>query len=321
MDHSNTMEKVFKHTILGAGGAIANSLTDELLNHNQTVRLVSRSGFAREGTESVKGDFVIYADTMNAVQGSDVVYLLAGLPYDSRIWEENWPEIMQNTIDACKKGNAKLIFFDNVYMYGKVDGRMTEETPYNPCSKKGEIRAKIARQLEDEMKQGKLQAIIARSADFYGPYALQTSIPYVMALDKLLNGKKAQWMVNAKMPHSLTYTLDCGKALYLLANDEKAYNQIWHLPTYNPAISGEEFIQIAAHELGVSSKYSVLKKWMVKMGGLFNKTIAELYEMLYQNEMNYHFDSSKFNTYFNFQPTTYEQGIRETIEFAQRNKE
>ena len=31
---------------------------------------------------------------------------------------------------------AKLIFFDNVYMYGKVNGIMTEETAFNPCSKK-----------------------------------------------------------------------------------------------------------------------------------------------------------------------------------------
>lgn len=32
----------------------------------------------------------------------------------------------------------------NVYMYGNVAGPMTENTPYAPCSKKGEIRTKIA---------------------------------------------------------------------------------------------------------------------------------------------------------------------------------
>ena len=51
---------------------------------------------------------------------------------------------MSNSIEACKRAGAKLIFFDNVYMYGKAGGPMTEETPFNPCSKKGEIRAKIA---------------------------------------------------------------------------------------------------------------------------------------------------------------------------------
>lgn len=37
----------------------------------------------------------------------------------------------KNAIEACKVNKAKLIFFDNVYMYGKVDGKMTEETPYS----------------------------------------------------------------------------------------------------------------------------------------------------------------------------------------------
>ncbi|HKJ41787.1 MAG TPA: NAD-dependent epimerase/dehydratase family protein [Sunxiuqinia sp.] len=310
------MKKNEKHTILGAGGAIGNSLTDELLKHQENVRLVSRSGAAVEGAESVKGDFTIYADTLNAVQGSDVVYLCAGLQYDSRVWEEQWPKIMQNTIDACKHENAKLIFFDNVYMYGKVEGTMTEKTPYNPSSKKGEIRARIARKLEDEMTGGELDAIIARSADFYGPYALQTSIPYVMAISKLLKGKKAQWLVDARKLHSLTYTLDCGKALYLLAKNPNALNQVWHLPTYNPAITGEEFIKLGAKELGVAPKYSVLPKMMVKLGKLFDRTIYELDEMLYQNQFDYHFDSTKFNTYFKFEPTSYADGIRETIAFA-----
>jgi hypothetical protein len=54
---------------------------------------------------------------------------------------------MRNAIEAAKRANARLVFFDNVYMYGKVDGVMTEETPFNPCSKKGEIRAEIATSL------------------------------------------------------------------------------------------------------------------------------------------------------------------------------
>ncbi len=63
-----------------------------------------------------------------------------------------WPAIMQNTIDACKTHNAKLIFFDNIYCLGKVNGSMTEESPFNPNSKKGLVRAAIATQLLNEIK-------------------------------------------------------------------------------------------------------------------------------------------------------------------------
>ena len=40
--------------------------------------------------------------------------------------------------------------------------------------------------------------------------------------------------------------------------------------------------------------------------------IRELYEMLYQYEDDYIFDSSKFTKTFRFQPTAYAEGIRRT---------
>ena len=304
-----------KHTILGAGGAIGNALTYELLKSKESVCLVSRSNYSIPGAEAVKADLTSYSETLNSVQGSDIVYLCAGLTYDSTVWSELWPKIMQNTIDACKIVGAKLIFFDNVYMYGKVDGKMTESTPNNPCSKKGEIRAIIASRLEAEMKQNNLQAIIARSADFYGPYASQTSVLYFMAIEKLMNGKKAQWLADDTKLHSFTYTLDCGKALKMLSDKEECYQQIWHMPTYSPAINGSSFIELIAKELGVASNHTVLKPWMLKLAGFFDKTIFEAYEMIYQSEFDYQFDSSKFNAYFNYKPTSYKTGVRETIEF------
>lgn len=308
-----------KHTILGAGGSIGNALTYELLKTNEDVRLVSRSNYSIPRTESFKADISSYEETLLSVKNSDIVYLCAGLKYDSKTWADLWPKIMQNTIDACKNVGAKLIFFDNVYMYGRVSGKMLETTPYNPCSKKGEIRARIALQLESEMKQNNIKAIIARSADLYGPYAIKTSVPYILAIDKLMKGKKAQWLIDVNKSHSFTYTMDCATGLTLLSNRNECYNQIWHLPTFNPGIDGKTFIELAAKELCVDPNYSVLKKWMVKMVGLFDKTISESVEMIYQSEFEYYFDSTKFDDFFKYQPKSYKDGIHETIEFL-KNK-
>lgn len=308
-----------KHTILGAGGSIGNALTDHLLATDQSVRLVSRSNYSVSGAESFQADLTSYEETLKSVKGSDVVHLCVGLPYHSKIWAEQWPLIMRNAIDVCKSTGARFIFFDNVYMYGKVDGKMTEETPYNPTSKKGELRAKIARMLEDEMKLNNIKAIIARAADLYGPYSTTTSMLYIMGFEKLLNGKKAQWLGHAEKSHSFSYTTDCAKAMYLLSTQKDCYQQVWHLPTYNPAPTGKEYIELIAKELGVKADYTVLKKWMVRMAGLFNRTIFEAAEMLYQSEFDYYFDSTKFNKHFNFQPTPYDQGIRETLSFLLTN--
>lgn len=309
-----------KHTILGAGGSIGNALAHLLLKQNEDVRLVSRSQFSILGTESVKADITSYPETLNSVKDSDIVYLCAGLPYDANVWNDLWPKIMQNVIDACKHVGAKLIFFDNVYMYGKVDGKMIETTPYNPCSRKGEIRAIIASRLDVEMEHNNIKAIIARSADLYGPHITQNSVPYFMAFEKMMNGKNAQWLVDPHKMHSFTYTLDCAKGLYLLGQKAECNQQVWHLPTYNPPIDGEKFIALIAKEFGIAPNYSVLKKWMIRMAGIFDKTIYESYEMLYQYESDYYFDSTKFNDYFNFKPTTYQEGVKETIAFLKTNK-
>src|ERR1035437_10154156 len=132
-------------TILGAGGSISNELARLLAARNLPFRLVGRNPKALPGaTEAVAADLADREQTIRAVAGSSIVYLLVGLTYDHKLWHEAWPRIMSNTIEACKRAGAKLIFFDNVYMYGRVSGPMTEETPFNPCSRKGEIRARIA---------------------------------------------------------------------------------------------------------------------------------------------------------------------------------
>jgi nucleoside-diphosphate-sugar epimerase len=303
------------HTILGANGTIAGELIPVLQTNAQQIRLVSRNPKKITGAEIFQADMLNRDQVFQAVKGADFVYLLVGLDYNRKVWKTEWPVIMRNTIDACKASGARLIFFDNVYMYGKVDGNMTESTPFNPCSVKGKIRAEIDEMLLKEMNAGGLRAMIAKSADFYGPRTPKTSVASIMIFDKMKNGKSAQWFVNAQQPHSFTYTPDAALALYMLAGTESAYRQTWHLPTAIPALTGNEFVSIAAKYMHAKNKVQVLPKWLVRTMGLFVPVMKELGEMLYQNEFSYVFDSSKFENAFQFTPTSYEEGIRQTAEW------
>lgn len=301
------------HTILGAGGAIGNELGKELSRRGERIRLVGRNPqMAKGAVEVVAADLSDLQQTIDAVNGSAVAYLMVGLKYDLTVWRDLWPRIMQNAIEACKRANAKLIFFDNVYMYGKVSGAMTENTPFNPCSKKGEIRSQIATMLLNEVQAGNLTALIARSADFYGPEA-RTSVPSLLIFDKFVKGRKASWLVNDSVRHSFSFTPDAGKSLVLLAENEKSWNQTWHVPTAPNPPTGREFIGLAAREFGIHPNYGTLSRWMIKLAGIFDSTIRESYEMLYQSEFEYLFDSTKFERAFDFRPTSYVEGIRETV--------
>jgi nucleoside-diphosphate-sugar epimerase len=308
-----TFSTMSLHTILGAGGVIADTLTPELTSRQIPVRLVSRHPKASPpGATALAADLTDAGQALEAIRGSSLVYLCIGLPYRYSIWRQQWPRIMDNTISACQKTGAKLIFFDNVYMYGKTDGPMTEETPYDPSSRKGDLRARLATQVMSEVRKGNIVATIARAADFYGPGAGKTSVPDITVFQRLLKGQRAQWLLNAGVPHSFTYTPDAAKALYLLSQDENSWNQVWHLPTSASPLTGARFVELAAAALSQPNRLFVMPKWIIRLGGLVDKTTAELVEMLYQYEFDYLFDSSKFEAAYHFRPTSYEEGIRAT---------
>jgi nucleoside-diphosphate-sugar epimerase len=146
-------------------------------------------------------------------------------------------------------------------MYGKVDGPMTEETPFRPNSRKGEIRAQIATTLLNEIRAGGVTALIARFADFYGP-RVRTGLPNKLVFDKFVKGKKAMWHVNDSARHSFSFTPDAARSLVLLADAENAWNQTWHVPTAPNPPTGKEFIELAATEFGTEAKYRVLTEWL-----------------------------------------------------------
>jgi nucleoside-diphosphate-sugar epimerase len=304
------------HTLIGAGGAIGSPLAAELLQQGAPVRLLSRSGRSMQGAEARAADVFQWKDLVAGIAGSKVAYLLVGLDYNTKLWQEQWPVVMENTLRACAETGVPLVFFDNVYMYGAVDGKMTEQTPFNPTSKKGEARAKIATMLLESVQRGEVTASIARSADFYGPWADEKSQFYQTVIKNIAAGKKAQWLGNANMPHSMSYTLDCAKALVTLANDPTSFNQTWHMPTHNPPPLPTDLIQMVSRELGVAyAGVQAAPKWLVRTIGLFVPIMKEMVEMLYQNERPYWFDSSKFEQQYQYSPVDYEQGIRETIAF------
>ncbi|GGF20389.1 NAD-dependent epimerase/dehydratase family protein [Echinicola rosea] len=303
-------------TILGSGGVIANELAKELSPYTAKLRLVSRHPQKVNPENDIFTADLTNAEQVNqAVAGSHIVYLTVGLKYKAHIWESAWPKIMSNVLNACSRHRCKLVFFDNVYMYDpNYIGKMTEETPIRPVSKKGTVRAKIADMLLEKIQKGEVDAIIARSADFYGPHIKLKSILTELAFKPLAKSGTAKWLSNAHQPHAFTFTPDAGKALALLGNTEDAYNQVWHLPTASNPPTGKEWIHLIAKELGKTPKHQVLPPWFFTTSGLFVPFMRELKEMLYQYDRPYIFDSTKFQENFFFKPTNYKDGIKKIVE-------
>jgi nucleoside-diphosphate-sugar epimerase len=302
--------EVNKHVIFGAGGTTANALTRELLNNHHTIRLVSRRPVNTTGATIswVKADLMVYEEVVNAAKGASVIYLCNGVGYKNQDWKDHWPVIMQNVIDAAKKTGARLLFFDNTYMYGRVTGSMTESTPYNPCSVKGEVRARIAAQFMHEVNNGNIAGAIARAPAFYGTDSRQ-SVLDSLVIDRFVGHQKARWFGDPRFTHNFGYLPDMGKALYLLGQDRRGDGQVWHLPTA-PPITGLKFIELAAEIYGAEPGFFRINKPLLRLTSLFNQAAASQLEMFYNWEQDFNFVSSKFEQYFNVQPTSYAEGIK-----------
>ena len=295
--------------ILGSGGAIGKDLAVELKKYTDKIRLAGRNPQkVNSDDELVVCDLKIAENVENAVKGCDVAYLTVGIQYKLKVWQEQWPLIMKNTISACKKHNTRLVFFDNMYMYhpGKLNP-MTEETEIQPSSKKGKVREQIAQMILNEVKTGKLQALIARAADFYGP-GISNSVFNEVVVKNLKNGKKANWFCSLNYLHNFTYTPDAALATAILGNTPQAFGEVWHVPTAAP-LTGNEWIEKVAAKLGVKPKTMVASKFIVKTMGLFNPIMKEFVEMQYQWDRDYNFNSSKFETTFNIKPTPVDEAI------------
>jgi nucleoside-diphosphate-sugar epimerase len=233
------------------------------------------------------------------------------------VWQENWPSFIQNVIEGCLKHQSKLVFFDNVYMYAKsAIPFMTETSQVEPPSKKGAVRARVREMIMDAVKNKGLTALIARSADFYGPDT-GNSVFNIMVVDNLVKGKKAQAFGNIEKIHTYTYVPDAAKATALLGNTGDAYQQEWHVPTTKERLSNRDWINLAAKKLNVEAKIQPVPVWMIRMLGLFVPVMKEFPEMVYQNEQDYIFDSTKFEKRFGIKSTPAEEGVEELVRSKQ----
>ena len=298
-------------TVLGASGQIGTGLAHELHSHYTTdIRLVSRNPKKLHDSDELRSaDLTSSAETDAAVEGSDVAYLTVGLPPDSELWARQLPSMMKNTIDACEKHGTRLVFFDNTYMYPMTSEPQTENTSFAPRGSKGRTRATMTTMLLEAMEQSRIEAVICRAPEFYGPGKTQ-SFTNSLVFDAIAEGKKARIPLSANTLRSLIWTPDASRAMALIGNTDSAYGQTWHLPVAAPGITYRDLVQLAAREWRQEADYLVVPKAAFALGRLFSKNARELWELLPRYQADNIFITEKFSEAFpDFRVTTYAEGV------------
>ena len=302
------------HVIFGTG-AISLALLDALRHRGEIARLVNRSGRAHvpDEVEVIGGDARDPSFTTAVSKGARVVYQTLNPPYPE--WTAQFPGLQAGVLAAAEASGARLVSMENVYMYGRPAGRtLTEDRTYDAHTKKGQLRARMARELLAAHIAGRVEVAIGRASDYFGPRGGAQSNLGDRVFPAALAGKTATVLGDPDQPHTYTYIPDIGEALAVLGEHPDAPGQVWHVPNDPDTRSTRQLVDLIYHDAGQPrTKLRAMPPLMLRALGLFNPAARELTEMQYLFEEPFVVDSSKIANKLDVHATPIEQALVSTL--------
>lgn len=300
--------------IFGAG-QVGLTLMEQLAAEDVQVTLVNRSGRVQEplpaSVRVVAGDLTDAATVARLAADAEVIFATAQPAYTN--WPKGWPPLIQGIIDGVSQTNARLVFVDNLYMYGATHGQpIRESLPYAATGHKGKARTQVATMLLDAHAAGRLQATIGRASDFFGPRGTDTAVFGERFFAAAFAGKAVDLFGDPDLPHTYTYLPDFARGLITLSRRTEAYGRAWHTPNHQ-TISTAAMTRLFAAALGTPIKTRTVSPFMLSLAGLFVPVVREMQEMRYEFEEAYVVDDSQFRAAFGAMTTPLPDAVRATV--------
>lgn len=298
------------HVVLGAG-QIGTRLVELLRARGLRVRQVRRTAAAAD-PDLVTGDITDLDFARRATAGAAVVYDCMNPAYHR--WPQELLPIARGALHGAAHAGARLVALDCLYMYGRPTGPLREDTPLRPCSKKGELRVRLAEMRLAADRRGDVPVAIARASDFFGadlPYSVWN--PRFFA--RIFAGRPGEVFGDPDLPHAYTSADDVARALLTLGASDGGFGQIWHIPT-PPAESTRALATRLGRALGLDVTVKSVPRWLVRALGLASPMLREMVEMLYQWEVPFVVDDSKFRAAFGWGATPIDDAVARTAAWA-----
>ena len=302
------------HVVFGATGGVGVAVVAELLRRGNSVRAVSRGGNAPEGAEGAAADAADAAEAAAAARGAGVVYHCVNPGYTR--WPELLPPVSRSILGAAESSGAKLVFADNLYAYGPVDGPLREDMPPTASGPKGRTRVEVAAEMLAAHQDGRVRVTIGRASDYYGPGGANSASGEPV-FGRVLAGKRPQWTGKLDVPHTFHYLPDIARGLVTLAERPEADGGVWHLPAAEP-VTAQEFFDLVFEAAGrpTPAKAQIAGPALLAVAGIFSPMLRELRETAYQFRRPFVIDSSKFEGAFGrLEPTPHREAVERTVEW------
>jgi nucleoside-diphosphate-sugar epimerase len=303
-----------QHVIFGTG-AIGLATLDALRRRGETARLVNRSGTAPvpDDVEVLGGDASDPAFTTAAANGAQVVYQTLNPPYHQ--WVELFPALQASVLAAAQATGARLVSMENVYLYGPPAGQpLTETRPDTAQTKKGKLRARMARELLAAHEAGNVQVAIGRASDYFGPRGGAQSILGDRVIPAALAGKTATVIGDPDQPHTYTYISDIGEGLAVLGEHPDAPGEVWHLPNDPQTRTTRQLVDAIYRLAGQPrTKLRGTPPLLLRAVGVVNPTVREILELQYEFQEPFIVDSTKIAAKLDVHATPLDQALADTL--------
>lgn len=302
------------HVVLGGSGGVGSAVVRELVARGERVRSVNRTGnvpYLPPTVDIRVGEAVVIESLRAACAGASAIYHCLHPHRDMGLLA---PET-SNIVTVASELGAPIIAAQAVFLYGRVEGPMSEETPVAPADPLGRAHATAARILTEAHQSGRARVLIGRAAHLYGSYLRR----FWCGLDPFaaLEGKPATVYGDLDAPHSYMFVDDFARGLVTLGEHDDAFGRVWHVPAA-PTRSTRELLSLLydAAEQPLQLRH---RSWSrLRLGSMVSREQALLRTLLYQFAGPYEVDHSRFAAAFSSNPTPHEQALRQTVEWSRK---
>ena len=291
------------HVVLGASGAAGSALVSALAEAGLPARGVNRSGRPAQAPSSVGWATADVTDPDSigaALSAAGVVYMSAQPAYHR--WPQEFPAMLDSVMTATARAGARLVMVDNIYAYGPGSSPMDEGTPARATDPKGRTRAQMAATLLAAHEAGRLEVVIGRASDYFGPSAENSGIT-ALAIEPVAGNGKLRWMGTLDAAHSCAFLPDIARAYVALGTADDVSGRAWHLPHAAPA-TGREFLSLVNAALPQPRGTAVVSTTMLRLAAPFHRISRESLSIAYQWTEPFVVDDSAFRSRFPDVPVT-----------------
>ncbi len=312
-----------KIALIGAAGAIGQSVANALNQRRQEYRVVGRDRASLKATFGNSGLAEIATwnpedpDSVRAaVRGAGTLVYLVGVPYNQFRLH---PILMRRTLDAALAESVeRVILIGTVYPYGRPQTTpVTEDHPRQPHTFKGKMRKEQEDILLAADAEGKLRGTILRLPDFYGPNVERSFLDSLF--QAAARGGTANMIGPIDTPHEFVFVPDVGPVVIALAEKPEAYGRAWNLAGAE-AVTQRDLAERVFRMAGTKPRRRVVGKYTLRLLGLFNPLMRELVEMNYLFTTPVLLDDSALRHLLGeIRKTPYDEGLRLSLDAARRS--